>query len=156
MHLVPGSRGSADSMAAPIDRTVDVELGVLSTLVRAENFCPRRGGGYGTPGAAFLTNLGIKINLKLGGVHSTWKPPPYLKRRMCSTVVMGGDSTRSPGRSAIAAVRRMRGVPGGRTRLANRRGNSTHLLGASGIAAVEAASVVSRDRQIYYCVSSLV
>mmetsp|Transcript_13091 Transcript_13091/g.27683 ORF Transcript_13091/g.27683 Transcript_13091/m.27683 type:complete len:398 (-) Transcript_13091:15-1208(-) len=104
MHLLPGSRGSSDIMAAPIDRAMDVDLGVLSTLVRAENFCPNKGRGYATPGNAFFINLGIKINLKLGGVHSTWALPPHLQRSMVRTVVMGGDSTRSPGTSAVAAV----------------------------------------------------
>eukprot|EP00959_Pyramimonas_sp_CCMP1952_P359879 7535353-Pyramimonas_sp.AAC.1 len=30
--------------------------------------------------------------------------PPHLQMRMAGTIVMGGDSTRSPGTSAIAAV----------------------------------------------------
>ncbi|KAK3277623.1 hypothetical protein CYMTET_14381 [Cymbomonas tetramitiformis] len=128
---MPGSRNdskAADCRAA-IVHTCDIELGVVTFLLRGEvgqGFCPgakggkggkRAGGGKGGKGGkggdfglftntAYLQNLAIKINCKLGGSHTTWSRdnPPVPRELLEPTLIMGGDCTRPSNGPGVSAV----------------------------------------------------
>ncbi|KAK3245555.1 argonaute 5, partial [Cymbomonas tetramitiformis] len=130
MCVMPGERGSSANIAAraAILHTCDIELGLLTLLVRKSGFCPsdkgkgkgkdkgkRKGNAKGAEGLftdkMYTRNLQIKWNTKLGGSHTLWDrhaaerhlamPQELLGQ---PTIVMGGDSTRPTTGAGIAAI----------------------------------------------------
>ncbi|KAI9798769.1 MAG: hypothetical protein M1833_004599 [Piccolia ochrophora] len=74
--------GASDRLYRAIKHVCDVQFGVVSQVMLVEKAI------YGKGQMQYIANIGLKVNVKLGGTNSTISEP-FFKKQCC--MLMGGD-----------------------------------------------------------------